>query len=166
MNNQTACFTGHRNLKTQFVVEIESEVKKVITDLTKQGVKQYLSGGARGFDLLCAQCVLQLKKEFPNIQLIMILPCRGQTRGWDGKDSALYQDVLAHADKVICLAKEYYDGCMLDRNDYMIQNSDYCIAYLIQNRGGTAYTVRKAKANGLKVYKIVAGLRENSSVQV
>ena len=41
----------------------------------------YGAGGALGFDTLAAQTVLDMKKEYPQLRLILVLPCEDQTRG-------------------------------------------------------------------------------------
>ena len=58
-------------------------------------------------------------------------------------------------DECICLAKTYRKGCFHIRNRYMVDNSCYCICYLTENKGGTAYTVNYAKRQGLKIINIV-----------
>ena len=50
---------------------------------------------------MAADIVLQLKMEFPHIKLIVVLPCRDQTRGWRGEDLRHYERVLSQADKVV-----------------------------------------------------------------
>ena len=39
-----------------------------------------------GFDTLAAKTVLDLKKDYPDIKLILVLPCLNQTRGWKDAD--------------------------------------------------------------------------------
>ena len=158
MKEKTACFTGHRNLPGDSLQAIEACVKDRIVALIGCGVIYYGCGGARGFDLLAANCVIELKKQYPQIRLIMVLPCKDQANGWNDADCSNYQFVLRHADKIVYIAQEYTRRCMLDRNDHLIDHSGYCIAYLTQARGGTAYTVRRARAKGLAVDNIAADL--------
>ncbi len=154
MKTQTACFTGHRNIQGDIYPTIKNEVTKLIMHLAEQGIFSFLNGGARGFDLLCAHCVLDIKKDYPQIKLRMILPCKNQTKGWAQKDLTLYSYILRQADEIIYISNEYHSRCMFDRNDYMIAHSSYCIAYLYKQHGGTAYTVMKAQKEGLHVHKI------------
>ena len=44
--------------------------------------------------------------------------------------------------------------CMLKRNRHLVDGSSVCIAYLAQEKGGTAYTVNYAKEHGLTVLNI------------
>ena len=133
---------------------LKQVVSETIVGLIQQGVIYYGNGGARGFDLLSAQCVLSLKHRYPQMKLIMVLPCENQTRGWTNEDKAIYASVLVQADKVKYLSKEYTQRCMLERNDHLVAHSGHCIAYLNNKTGGTAYTVARAQAQGLPVYNV------------
>ncbi len=154
MKDKTAIFTGHRNIPANLVSKIEEEVKKTVVDLIKQGVIYYGNGGARGFDLLSAKCILELKIVYPQIKLIMVLPCKNQTKLWNNYDINKYLFILNNADKITYTSLDYTETCMLARNDYLIRNSSHCIAYLTNNNSGTAYTIRKASLRGLSVYNI------------
>ena len=65
-----------------------------------------------------------------------------------------YDRIIALADEVICLSERYYKGCMYARNRFMVDNSNYCICYMTETTGGTAYTVGYAKQQGLHVINI------------
>lgn len=154
MNKYTACFTGHRNINKNMHLEISHKLILIIKNLISKGVYQFLNGGARGFDLLAGECVLSLKEEYPQLELSLILPCKEQTKGWNKLDIIKYEKIFNLADKILYISDKYHKRCMLDRNDYLIEKSDYCIAYLTQKRGGTFYTVRRAENKGLQVYNI------------
>lgn len=152
--DKTCCFTGHRMLPNNQNI-LKSALKDVLTTLIKEGVCYFGCGGARGFDTLAALTVLDFKKQYPNIKLILVLPCRNQTKNWNRRDIELYNTVLASADKITYEADDYYEGCMLDRNRHLIDYSNHCVAYYDgRERGGTAYTVKYASKNGLNIYNI------------
>ena len=48
------------------------------------------------------------------------------------------------------LYDKFKDNCMLERNDYMLNNSSLVIALYNGKGGGTGYTVRIAKKKGLE----------------
>lgn len=155
MRERTCCFTGHRNLPTGWGRwKLKTRLEKVIIEQIENGVQFFGVGGALGFDTLAAQTVLKLKKTHPHIKLILVLPCLTQTRGWPSEDVEEYERIKGKADKVTYTAKEYFPGCMHKRNCHLIDNSSVCIAYLIKNEGGTAYTVSYAKDNGVRVINI------------
>lgn len=107
-----------------------------------------------GFDTLAAQVVLDLKKEYPQIKLILVLPCANQTMRWNQRDIEVYDDIKSKADKVVTLSEHYYEGCMQARNRYLVQGSNYCVCYLKNVSSSTGYTVRYAEQQGLTVLNV------------
>lgn len=155
MRAQTCCFTGHRDIAQDEKQEVKRQLERVLRSLIRKGIRYFGSGGARGFDLMAADVVLQLKKEFPHIRLIMVLPCRDQTRGWRGEDIRNYERILNQADKVVYVQEKYSPGCMQKRNRHLVDHSSVCVAYCTRNTGGTAYTVRYAVENGVYIVSLL-----------
>ena len=151
MREKTCCFTGHRELSASSRKKLAIRLEELIICLIERGIQYYEAGGALGFDTLAAQTVLKLKNKYPNIKLILVLPCMTQTRGWPTKDVEEYERIKAQADQVVYTSQEYTRGCMFQRNRYLVDNSSVCICYLIKNSGGTAYTVNYANQQGLEV---------------
>lgn len=87
MREKTCCFTGHRHIPPKEVDGIRERLEAVIKMLYKRGVVYYGAGGALGFDTLAAEAVLRLRDNgFPNLRLILVLPCLDQTKGWNAVD--------------------------------------------------------------------------------
>ena len=95
MREKTCCFTGHRSLPAREQKEIAAKLEQVVTDLINRGIKFYGVGGARGFDTLAAQTILNLKTNYPFIRLILVLPCLTQSQGWRPKGVAEYERIKA-----------------------------------------------------------------------
>ncbi len=112
------------------------------------------AGGARGFDTLAAQTIIELKQTYPQIKLILILPCKNQTLKWSEKDISSYEYLKSKADKIVILSDKYYNGCMQARNRHMVNHSKYIICYKRKTSGGTAYTVNYANKKGLTKIEI------------
>ena len=91
---------------------------------------------------------------YPDIRLILVLPCFSQTRGWSQEDIEIYDDIKQKADKVVYTSQKYTRGCMHKRNRHLVDNSSACISYLTENKGGTFYTVNYAKSKGVEVINI------------
>lgn len=154
MKERTACFTGHRTIPFLQRRKIERRTEEALIEAIKQGYRFFGAGGALGFDTLAAQTVLRLKKTYPQIKLILVLPCLSQTRGWRPEDIAEYERIKAAADKVVYTSQEYTRDCMFKRNRHLVDNSSLCIAYLTENTGGTAYTVDYARFKGLIIKNV------------
>ena len=97
---QICCFTGHRTLPKARAVELVRLLDGHIAALYEQGVREFRTGGARGFDTLAALRVLALRDKHPDCRLSLYLPCITQSDAWPAGDRALYQDILAKADEV------------------------------------------------------------------
>ena len=154
MKSKTCCFTGHRNLSESDILDIQQQLYIIIESLIKKGVIYYGCGGAIGFDTMAAETVLELKKIYPQVKLIMVLPCYDQDKYWPAKDKEKYVYINNQADKIVYTSKEYTSDCMLKRNRHLVDNSSYCICYLRNNTGGTAYTVSYAKSKSLNIIQI------------
>jgi uncharacterized phage-like protein YoqJ len=154
MKEKTVCFTGHRTIPMLKKWKIEKKLKETLEALIENGYCYFGAGGALGFDTIAAQTVLGLKKKHPEIKLILVLPCKNQTRGWEEKDVSVYESIIEQADKVVYTQEHYDRGCMFKRNRHLVDNSSVCVAYLTEEKGGTAYTVNYANQKGVKVINI------------
>ena len=151
---KTCCFTGHRSLSYEEKLKAAVRLREIIAEQIKAGVVFYGAGGARGFDALAAQTVLDMKKEYTQLRLILVLPCEDQARGWRSEDIAVYEDIKRRSDKVVYVSREYTPDCMHKRNRHLVDHSGTCICYLTRTYGGTAYTVDYARRKGLHVINI------------
>ena len=154
MKRQTCCFTGHRKIPGDELPQIKTKLKNTITELIGNGIIYYGAGGALGFDTLAALTVLELKQQYPQIKLILVLPCKNQTRNWRQNDIDIYDDIKQKADKIVYTSEHYYSGCMQKRNRHLVGNSGYCICYKTHDTGGTAFTVNYANKQRLKIINI------------
>ncbi len=154
MKTKTACFTGHRKIPAEIEDVIYKRTKEEIIKLAKRGYIFFESGGALGFDTISARAVLDVKRDFPQIELILVLPCVTQTKYWSKKDMILHEKIKALAKNVIYTSEEYTVGCMHKRNRRLVDDSSACICYLTGESGGTFYTVSYAKRNSLEVINI------------
>ena len=125
-----------------------------LVTLIEQGYRYFGAGGALGFDTLAAQAVLRLRERYPQIRLILVLPCLNQTRGWPQADIDTYEEIKRCADKVTYTSEHYFRGCMQKRNRHLVDNSSACICYLTKPTGGTAYTVDYARRMGLRIINV------------
>lgn len=170
LKSKTCCFTGHRTMSDQEKQIVAVRLRQVIAALVKEGVVYYGAGGALGFDTLAAQTVLEMKKEYPQLRLILVLPCEDQTRNWRSEDIEIYEDIKARCDKVVYVSllapggnahcgdlrptrtsRRYTPDSMYKRNRHLVDHSGTCICYLTREGGGTAYTVGYAWKKGVHI---------------
>ena len=160
MIERCCAFTGHRPRKFPWgyneadarCVALKETLAKEIAKLVNAGYTDFFSGMAEGTDTWAALAVLALKKENPALKLHCILPCEGQADGWSASARELYFSILGQADEVVYVSREYHDGCMLERNRYLVDHAACLLAvYNGEWRGGTAMTVRYARKLGREV---------------
>ncbi len=165
IREKCCCFTGHRLIPRSLVPELQNRLREEILRLAGEGVNIFLAGGALGFDTLAAQEVLALRQDMPDLRLVLVLPCLGQESRWTPEDAEVYHDLIKQADEAIYTDDVYNRGCMFRRNRYLVDHSSRCVCYLTdREKGGTAYTVRYARRNGLPVVNLYRGEGEQTAL--
>ncbi len=150
----SCCFTGHRKIPKDKLDQIKQSVRHEIDRAYVRGYRRFLCGGALGFDTLCAQTVIEKKAECSDAMLILVLPCMGQDEQWSEDEQRVYREIYAKADECYCMSELYTEGCMQTRNRAMVNDSTLCIAYLENDKSGTAYTYFYAQKNGVETVNI------------
>ena len=148
LKSRTCCFTGHRRIPVDEYETVKLRLRDAVIKAIQNGYCYFGAGGSWGFDMLAAQTVIELKELYPNIYLILVLPCKIQTKYWSVNNKKEYDRILCSADKVVWTSEEYTRDCMFKRNRHLVDNSSLCICYLTKDTGGTAYTVRYARSKG------------------
>ncbi len=163
MKRISCAFTGHRPQKLPWRYDESSEgcmlLKKVLTSqiakLMENGVTDFLSGMALGVDTICSELILVQREKNPALRLHCILPCVEQDVKWSAFARERYRSVLKQADSIVYVNRSYQKNCMLERDRFLVEWSDYLLAvYNGEQRGGTAATVRYAKNSGRKIILI------------
>ena len=151
----SAAFTGHRFYDFSQRVFIQERLTSAISEAYDHGIRNFISGFALGIDLMAAQLVQSLKCNLPGISLTAAIPFEGQAERYNIYDKRVYGRLLELADKVIVLSDCYYPRCVLDRDEFMVENASYLIAYYDgREKGGTYYTVKKARARGIPIINV------------
>jgi len=154
MKLRTCCFTGHRQLPEGQKEDIAMRLEATVVRLIHSGYLYFGAGGALGFDTLCAKTVLRLRQSYPEIKLILVLPCISQAERWTSADRAIYREIIEQANKVVYTSQEYTRGCMFKRNRHLVDYSSVCVCYQTKATGGTAYTVEYARRRGLQIINL------------
>ena len=149
----TVCFTGHRAVSRNDA-DAFARLDALLELLYQRGYRDFLCGGALGFDQLAAVHVIRLRDKHPDVRLIFCLPCADQCAKWNRADCSQYERLLYLGDETRVLSPFYYDGCMQARNAYMVDRSALCVAYMSHLRGGTLSTVRYAISQDVPVVNI------------
>lgn len=156
----TVCFTGHRPGKLNGYDPKDNKkllllLRDIIVNYIEVGnVSTFISGMALGIDIWCAKIVLKLKETYPHIKLICAIPCVDQGNSWPEESQKDWQHIVDRADEVEYVStSSYTDGCMNERNKWMVDRSNYVLAVWDGTPGGTSHCV--GYANTFMVQMVV-----------
>ena len=158
----TACLTGHRpkslpwkyNENSKSCKRFKKDLKNIFKNLIQEGITIFLSGMAEGFDMIGAEILINLRKRNKHIKIVAVVPCCNQEIKWAKSQQIRYHRVLKKCDEIIILSNKYTTTCMIERNRFMVENSNTVIAGYIGENGGTRYTIQYAQEKGLQIFII------------
>lgn len=135
------CFAGHgkliygKNIKNQ----IFNKCRELITDF---GVNKFWVGNYGSFDKLAAEIVRELKQQYPNIELNLIIPYLTKEINDYKEQYDKAHDNIIIAPMPMGTPNRYR---ILFANRYMVDKSRYLVAYVNYLFGGAAKTLEYAK---------------------
>jgi len=152
-------FTGHRPQRLPWGGREEDPrchalkqlLRGAINRVAEHGCRHFLCGMALGCDTYFAEAVLEKKAQLPELCLEAVLPCPEQADRWHADDRRRYSRLLAQCDRVTVLEEQYSDGCMLRRNQAMVDRADVLITVYDGTGGGTGSTVQYAERRGVEI---------------
>ena len=100
----TAAFTGHRFVDASLREHVKKRLTRAVLDAYGNGIRNFISGFAIGFDMMAADVVVSLKKTYPDIILTAAVPFKGQAARFGFYDRKRYDRLLEVADEVIVLS--------------------------------------------------------------
>ena len=171
---KTCCFTGHRPTELPWGYDSKSPKRKellkvlegIVEKAIQEGYNQFITGGAQGIDTdACAVC-LKLQKKYPGIIVAVYIPCKDQDAKWSAEAKKRYHAMLEMVDKVVYVSNEPYDdGCMMDRNITMVDDSQMVIGVWNNaiTKGGTVATLRYAKEMQKKIRLITVNTKKGGA---
>ena len=116
----TCFFIGHREAPDSLLPKLSAEIEQHITEY---GVADFVVGQYGHFDSLAANCVKAAKKRHPEVTLTLLLPYHPYDRPIPtppGFDGTFYPPGMETVPKRVAIIRA---------NRYMIDHSDYLIAY-------------------------------------
>lgn len=133
-------FCGHKDILDKTAVK--QWLCSVCSDLISQGATDFYLGGYGSFDFLCASTLRELKKQYPNIKLILILPYLNSSMITEGYDETVYPPLEA-------VPKRF---AILRRNEWMVRECDTIVAYVTHGWGGAAKTLEYARRQKKQIF--------------
>lgn len=150
LRKHRCCFTGHRPEKLRLserklAAQLEMEIKRAIAS----GFTTYITGMAKGVDLIAAEIVLRLREGDDRLKLICALPHPGFGQHWGGGWTERFQRVLAQADLSRTICPGFSRASYQARNEWMVRHSALVIAVFNGESGGTKNTLDFAQRSNV-----------------
>ena len=132
-------FCGHAEIASPNIVH--SWLKKAMEDLILEGAETFYLGGYGDFDRLAAAVVLKMKRQYPHIESVLVLPYLDCKMNTDGYDTTIYPP-LETVPRRFAISR---------RNKWMVDKADVILAYVTHDWGGAAKTLAYAKRKNKKI---------------
>lgn len=134
ISNKICCFAGHANIPDKEELKIKLK-KEIINLIEKENVTTFYSGGKGAFDWLCAHTVDELRADYPFIKSYWILSYMPKEKDEYTErilkifDDTVYPDIENTPQRF----------AIVKRNEWLVNNSDFLIAYVKHDLGSGAY---------------------------
>lgn len=144
---KTALFIGNRDC---YQVK-EADIEQTIITAIVSGITIFLNGGQGYFDNTCAVIVHRLKKNYPHIKNILVIPYR---------DFSIFNDSLF--DEIIYPFESHtfsyytYKSGSPKRNRWSVDHSSVAICFVYRS-GGAEKTMKYAKKQNLRIIDLTKG---------
>ena len=133
----TVTFCGHSD--TAESPELRAWLRRIITEMIETGADTFLLGGYGSFDRIAASVVWEVKKRYPGVESVLVLPYLERDAGSSVYDRTTYPP-LENVPKRYAIPR---------RNEWMVDNAEAVIANVGHGWGGAAkmleYAIRKKK---------------------
>ncbi len=139
---KTAVFIGHNEC---FGLS-EKKLRAKIIECIESGVTRFLNGGQGGFDRISAVSIFKLKKKYPHIKNILVIPYL--------TFNVFNKDIFDEITFPEGFEKYHYKEAIPKRNRFMVEQSDIAICYVHHSWGNAAKTHNFAEKQGLKIINL------------
>ena len=126
----TVTFCGHAQISQS--EKVEKWLCDVTQKLIEQGATTFYLGGYGAFDSLAASVLREQKKQYPQIELVLVLAYLNTGRNTSGYDSTVYPPLET-------VPRRF---AISHRNRWMVESADVVVAYVLHDWGGAATTLR------------------------
>lgn len=161
MREKVFCFSGHRTISDFDFPMVQQRTEELIRRLLNRGFNTAIVGGAVGFDLLALRLLIEIRKEYTELQIWGVFPFSGYDSKWTLAQREEYAALIPQLDKLVYISDKGGSEAFLERNRKMVEGSSALICYYNESRkrSGTGQCVRYAQKLGLEVINIADFLR-------
>ena len=134
-------FLGHRDTTSR----IKSRLKESILYLQRQGVECFYVGNNGSFDALVQNVLLELSLKEKSIKYFIVTSFLGEIAMSGEQERTIFPEGQELACPKFAISK---------RNEWLLNNSSYVIAYVKRSRSNSCKFVERAKRKGLSVINL------------
>ena len=149
-------FAGHREILHSGIEKRLGEALDTLFSLDNSFL--FYNGGMGAFDTLCAEYIRKMKSIHPEkrIESLLVIPYMQQRLNTERAYlHSLYDGILMPADLENC----HYKAAIALRNRWMVDHSQYMIAYIHRSFGGASTAFRYAETRNLTIFNIAFPLK-------
>ena len=154
MGGKSCFFIGHREASEEIYPALYAVVEQHILEY---GVTEFIVGHYGGFDRLAASAVKEVKRFYPEVKLILLLPYHPAERPIstpDGFDGTFYPPGMESVPRKIAIVRV---------NRYVVDHVDYLIAYAWHPASNARELVKYAKRRVKKGSLFITVIKHNDS---
>ncbi|WP_100408060.1 DUF1273 domain-containing protein [Bacillus solitudinis] len=143
---KTIAITGYKahelgifDQKHQGIRFIKKALEQRIRELVDDGIEWFIISGQLGVELWAAEVVIDLKKEYPHIQLAVLTPFLNQEERWQETTKLFYTEIINQADFVDSITKRPYENPTQLRlkNEFIISKADGLLILFDEDKPGS-----------------------------
>lgn len=138
--NIIVTFCGHSEVANPDAVR--SWLMATVERLIRQGARTFYLGGYGAFDRMAASVVWELKRPYPQIESVLVLPYLDREMDTSGYDTTVYPPLEA-VPRRFAISK---------RNEWMVDAVDNVVAYVTHDWGGAAKTLDYARRKKKNIF--------------
>ena len=127
----TCTFFGHRDCTDDIIDSLKATI---IDFIENKGVSTFLVGNNGNFDRLVIKALTKCKDTFPHIDYCVVLAYLPKNKCFDYH--TIYPEGLENVPKKYAILK---------RNEWIIKNSDFVVAYITHPTGGAYKALKYAE---------------------
>ena len=142
-----ACtFFGHRDCPSSIKGKLHKEIERLICN---HGVDTFYVGTQGSFDRMAYAALVELRQRYRYIKVYRVLAYMPKLSIIAADCSMLDDTILPEG-----IEKAHPRYAIIKRNNWMIDRSDYVIAYVTRSFGGAYQAVERAKKMGKSVIAV------------
>lgn len=160
IKKRTLCFAGNifnrlpwrRNKNDERYKQVRKELDEKLEQAINDGYTTFLSNVRIGFESMCVEEVLKLKKKYPKIKFIAVIPFKTIHTKWDIKDQIKYNNLLSQADEIRCLVEELNFTDYIEKvEEFILDHSSRMITLYFNNNGPVEKRINNAKEKNIDI---------------